>query len=196
MAPNVPRPWKRLSSRLLYDFKILRVREERVADPRDGSEHPRAIIDSPDWVNVIPLTPDGKVILIRQFRFGIWSTTLEIPGGIVEAGEQPSHAAARELEEETGYRARQVIPLGSVHPNPAIQTNRCFSYLALDCEKVPAGPGATLDPRNLDSGEDIAVELFDRSAIDPMITSGEITHALVIVAFFLDHLREERARSR
>jgi len=183
MASFIPREWKRLSSRLLYDFKILRVLEDVVADPRDGSEHPRVVIESPDWVNVIPLTPEGKVALIRQFRFGIWSTTLEIPGGIVERGENPERAAARELEEETGYRPHEVILLGSVHPNPAIQTNRAYSYLALDCEKVHAG--------KQDVGEDIAVELFDRSAIPKLITSGQITHALVVVAFFLERLRAD-----
>lgn len=183
MGSNIPHEWKRLSSRLVYDFKILTVREDRVSDPRNGREYSRVVIDSPDWVNVIPVTPEGKVVLIRQFRFGIWSTTLEIPGGIVERGEDPQHAASRELEEETGYRPREVALLGSVHPNPAIQTNRAYSYLALDCEKVHAG--------KQDVGEDIAVELFDRSAVPNLITSGQITHALVVVAFFLERLRAD-----
>ncbi|HXN40209.1 MAG TPA: NUDIX hydrolase, partial [Myxococcaceae bacterium] len=98
-----PPPWKRLRSGPALDFKVLKIREDLVADPRDGSEHARVVIESPEWVNIIPITPEGKVVLIRQFRSGIWSDTLEIPGGMVESGEEPIDAAKRELEEETGY---------------------------------------------------------------------------------------------
>jgi 8-oxo-dGTP pyrophosphatase MutT (NUDIX family) len=163
------------------DFHVLKVREDLVADPRDGSEHARVVIESPDWVNIIPVTPQGKVVLIRQFRSGIWSDTLEIPGGMVESGEKPIDAAKRELEEETGYRPGQVDLLGFVHPNPAIQPNRCYSYLAVGCEKVHQG--------RQDAGEDILIELFERAEVPRLILTGEITHALVVCAFHLEALR-------
>lgn len=171
-----PRPWRRLTSSPPLDFGIFKLREETVADPRNDSEHRRVLIDAPDWVNVIPLTRQGKVVLIRQFRFGIWSNTLEIPGGTVEPNEEPLRTAARELEEETGYRAGRIELLGSVHPNPAFQNNRCYSYRALDCEHVHEG--------HPEAGEDIAVELRDLAEIPGLIAAGEITHSLVIGAFY------------
>jgi len=176
-----PPPWKLLRSGPALDFHVLKIREDLVADPRDGSEHARVVIDSPDWVNIIPVTAEGKVVLIRQFRSGIWSDTLEIPGGMVESGEEPIDAAKRELEEETGYRPGQVELLGFVHPNPAIQPNRCYSYLAVGCEKVHQG--------KQDAGEDILIELFERAEIPHLILTGEITHALVVCAFHLEALR-------
>jgi ADP-ribose pyrophosphatase len=181
-----PRPWTRLRSNAPADYRVIKVREEWVADPRNGSEHHRVVIDAPDWVNVIPITAEGRVVLIRQFRIGIWSNTLEIPGGIVEPGEDPVDAAKRELEEETGYRPGQIELLGFVHPNPAIQSNRCFSYLATGCAKAHGG--------KQDSGEDIIAELVTPADIPQLIRSAQITHALVVSAFQLHALRSQTGR--
>ena len=177
-----PPPWKKVREGQPRDYRIFRVREDEVEDPRNGSLHQRVLIDSPDWVNIIPVTATGQVVLIRQFRFGTWSSTLEIPGGMVESGEDPLSAATRELEEETGYRPAEVRALGWVHPNPALQGNRCHCYLALGCERVHAG--------RPDSGEDIQVELRDRAGIPALIRSGEITHSLVVAAFHLESLTQ------
>lgn len=176
--------WKRLRRGPETDLKILKIREDRFEHPRDRSEHPRIIVDCVDWVNIIPVTRDDRVVLVRQYRAGIDDVTLELPGGMVDRGEDPQLAATRELEEETGYRPAKVVPLGWCHPNPAIQTNKCFSYLALDCEPV----GAT----HMDSGEDIAVELVGRLEIPRLILENRITHALVLNAFLLERLREPR----
>ena len=142
------------------------------------------IIDCPDWVNVIALTGEGQVVVIRQFRPGIWRPTLEIPGGMVDPGEDPQAAALRELEEETGYRPARVRALGWVHPNPALQGNRCHSFLAEGCVKVHAGA--------LDDGEQIEVDHLARHEVAARILSGEISHALVIAAFHLATLSGER----
>lgn len=180
MDASAPRPWRRVRRGEERDLTILRIREDAFADPRDGSEHPRVVITAPDWVTVVALTPEGQAVLIRQFRIGIEGNTLEVPGGMVEPGEDPAAAAARELEEETGYRPAQLVKLGAVHPNPALQTNLCHSYLALGCEQVLAGAQ--------DASEDIEVVLVPASALQRMVREGEITHALVVNAVYFAEL--------
>lgn len=177
-----PRTWKRLGSGREHDYRILKIREDRVVNPRNGTEHPVALVECPDWVNVIPVTRDGRLVFVRQFRFGTWADSLEIPGGMLEAGESPEEAAARELEEETGYRAGRLERLGFVHPNPAVQTNRCHLFRALDCEEVHAG--------RQDDGEDVSVELHEREDL-PRLLGTQVTHALVLAAFLFERLLED-----
>ena len=125
-----PKPWKLISSKERESYKIFSLRIDRAQSPRTHKEHDFYVLESADWVNVIPLTPQNEVVLISQYRHGIKEVTLEIPGGIVEVGDTPEEAALRELREETGYEGSQMILLGSVHPNPAFLDNRCYSYLA------------------------------------------------------------------
>jgi ADP-ribose pyrophosphatase len=170
-----PSVWPLISSRTLGDFRVFSVRADRTRSPRTGKPHDFYVIECSDWANVIALTPDDDVILVRQFRAGTRSITLEIPGGSVEKGESAAAAVRRELREETGYAARSWSRLGVVHPNPAIQGNRCSTYLAKGCRVV-----GDLIP---DEGEDIAVELVPLRRIPDLIRKGRITHSLVIAAF-------------
>src|SRR6476469_5123856 len=121
--------WKILRQHKEQDYTIAKSRELIVERLRDHSQHPRVVLDVPDWCNIIPVRKDGRIVMVRQFRFGAWQPSLEIPGGIVDPGEDPQTAAVRELAEETGYRPARVIALGHVHPNPALQPNRCHSFL-------------------------------------------------------------------
>ena len=172
----MPKPWKILSSRYDTSYRVFHLRTDRAVSPRTGEAHDFFVLESADWVNVIPVTPADEVVMIRQYRHGLREVTLEIPGGLVEAGDRPGDAACRELLEETGYAAQSWVSLGYVHPNPAIQSNRCFTYLA---ESVyPAGE------QKLDDKEDISVTLVPLAAIPHLIREGRITHSLIIAAFY------------
>ena len=170
------KPWKRLSSRTEHSFKIFNLRTDRALSPRTNMEHNFYILESRDWVNVIPLTGQNEVILIRQYRHGIGSITLEIPGGIVEDGDSPEDSARRELLEETGYRDSSMLLLGSVHANPAFLTNRCYTYLARDV--------FPLSGQDQDEKEDIEIIMRPLEEIPRLIKGGEITHSLVLAAFY------------
>jgi 8-oxo-dGTP pyrophosphatase MutT (NUDIX family) len=145
--------------------------------PEEGGE-PRDffVVEAPDWINVVPLTDDGRVVMVRQFRFGIDAPTLEIPGGMCDGSEPPVEAARREMVEETGHDAREMVDLGWVHPNPAVQTNRCHSFLA-------RGVHRTGDPRP-DPDESFEVVTVPLGEIPRLVRDGEITHALVVAAFY------------
>lgn len=172
----MPKSWPVISSRLEHAFRIFSLRTDRSRSPLTGTEHDFVVLKSPAWVNVIPLSPAEEVILIRQYRHGIREVTLEIPGGLVEAKDTPLGAAKRELLEETGFRAESWVDLGFVHPNPAIHDNRCYTFLALGV--TPAGP------QSLDEKEDIEVLSRPLAEIPRLIREGEISHALVIAAFW------------
>ncbi len=171
------KPWRRRGAERLQRCGIFDLDRVRF-DPPDGRPTQSFyIIEAPDWINIIPLTRERKVRLIKQYRYGIEDFTYEIPGGMCDPGELPLVTATRELREETGCIARQVVELGCVHPNPAIQGNRCHSFLALDTEQV-----GEPDPDPNESFEQLEVPLDE---IPEWISTGKITHSLVVAAFQL-----------
>ncbi|MGD0236053.1 MAG: NUDIX hydrolase [Syntrophorhabdales bacterium] len=168
------KPWQILSSKLDADYKVFKIRADKAVSPRTNRTGEFYTIQSNDWVNVVPLTGDREVVMIRQYRHGSRKVTLEIPGGLVDEAD-PGEAAARELLEETGYAGRSVSLLGSTNPNPAIFDNTCYTYLVEHAEKVKE--------MSLDVYEDIEVELVPITSIPQLLRDGTINHALVIVAF-------------
>jgi len=167
--------WEIVEEETLAAFRIGAIRRVRARSPRTGVPHDFYELRFPEWVNVVALDAERRVLLIRQWRLGTRSVTLEIPGGLVEPGEEPAEAARRELREETGYESPRWSRIGVVHPNPAIQGNRCWIFLAE--EAVRAGP-----PR-FDAAEDIETIPTPLREIPGLMRRGEITHTLVLSAF-------------
>lgn len=173
-----PERWEKLTSEEIANCKVFSVRRDvsiRENDPEDREGHSFYCIESPDWVNVIALTPENKVVLIEQYRHGIEEVILEIPGGMIDEDELPEDAVRRELLEETGYTANEIISLGKSHPNPAIQNNQMHHFLALDCEKT--------EEVSFDSHESIGTRLAPLADIHGLISNEQISHSLVLACF-------------
>ncbi len=168
--------WSETSRRLIYAGRIFSVLQVRRRSPTSGGEFAFDIVEGPDWVNVVALTEARRVVLIRQYRAGSQTITLEIPGGTVDEKETPLDAARRELAEETGYAADTWELIGRVEPNPAFQTNRTYTYLA--------GNARPTQPQRLDDTELIEVDERELGEVPSLIGEGTITHALVVCAFF------------
>lgn len=180
-----PETWKRMRSETVADARVFTVRRDYCQRDSDGAEHSFFVMENPDWVNVIALTETGDVILIEQFRHGTEEIILEIPGGMVDEGESHTVTAARELLEETGFAPREMVPLGRSRPNPAIQNNWIYHYLALDCE--------IQSETKFDEHESITVKLVPLAEIPRLIADGMINHSLVIAAFSMFNLRAHKS---
>lgn len=180
-----PETWKRVGSQIIADARVFKVRKDSCERDSDGKEATFFVSENPDWVNVVALTESGNVILIEQFRHGTEEIVLEIPGGMVDEGESHSITAARELLEETGFAPLKLIPLGRSRPNPAIQNNWIYHYLALDCE--------IKNETKFDEHESIVVKLKPINEIPELVANGAITHSLVIAAFALFNLNRHKS---
>ena len=177
------KPWQLIRSQQRESYRVFSVRTDTAISPRTNKSHEFHIIESRDWINIIPITSDERVVMIRQYRHGSREITLEIPGGIVDPGDTSQGAAARELLEETGYQSEDWGQIGEVNPNPAIFGNRCFTFLARKVKKVA-------DPKP-DQAEDIEVILVPLSEIPALIRQGKIDHAIVVAAFHFYFLRTQ-----
>ena len=165
------KPWKVLeSSYIRPKFRIDR------CELANGGHLNALTMEFQSWANVLALTGDGNAVLVRQYRHGAKEVLLELPGGVVEEDESPLEGVKRELLEETGYAASRILEAGWIYPNPAIQTNKLYCFLALDVEKVSV--------QHLDDGEDIEVQLLPLDKLVSMARGGEFLHALNVAVLF------------
>jgi ADP-ribose pyrophosphatase len=171
VAPPQLRPWRRVRSELAGSFRVFEVHRVELEDGHGRDRGHAYTIRGNDWCNVIAITPGDEIVLVWQYRFGTDALSLEIPGGVIDEGEAPEHAALRELREETGYEAERVEPLLVIEPNPAIQNNRCYTFVALNARPTAA---TRFDPM-----EEIETALLPASRIAELLDSGQVTHSLV-----------------
>jgi ADP-ribose pyrophosphatase len=171
------KPWQKIGTKLLGDFRIFSLRSDRVVSPRTSAEHDFLVIDCGNWVNVIALTTDSQLVMIEQYRHGSNTIELEIPGGMMDPGDvSPVAAGVRELREETGYAGAHARLIGETFPNPAIMNNTCYTVLVENCR--------CLHPVEFDHGEDLITRLMPLPEIPKLVAAGKIRHALVTVALY------------
>jgi ADP-ribose diphosphatase len=166
--------WEIFPERVIVKTPIVTITAGPVLCKRSGGKKDFYLFDFPDWVNVVAVTPELDILLIRQFRYGSGRREIEIPGGMVDHGESPVEAGCRELLEETGYTGINARVIGGVNPNPAIQRNICHTILVEEAVK-------TAEPR-LDDMEDIACFLRPEKEVLKYIATGDINHGLVLNA--------------
>lgn len=179
-------PWVTTNEELKYTTKIFKLLSRGMKLKSEDHSAAFSIIDAPDWMNVIPLTPNNEIVLVEQYRYGIEQPTLELPGGMVDPGEMPDETAKRELLEETGYEGSDWEYLGKVSSNPAFLTNYTHLYIVKNCQKV--------QEQNLDGNERINVHVMPLDDFLEMVKEGTVHHSLVVaaVAKFLLHTKPQR----
>lgn len=171
------KPWQHISSRYLHEEKWFKFRADTVQKGNGDTMEPYYVLEYSNWVNVLPVTTDGKVILVKQYRYALGTFSIELPGGIMDAHEtNPLEAARRELLEETGYSCNEIIQTGIVATNPATQNNRLFCYLATGC---------TLTHNiSLDDNEELEVLLVTTDELIHMLRNNEIIQSLHVSSIF------------
>lgn len=171
------KPWKKISSKPVGNFRIFNIRSDLRVNPRTGKEHDFYVLDSVDWVNVLAVTPDQKLVMVEQYRAGSDTVELEIPGGMMDQDEtDPVATAIRELREETGYAGENARLLGRIHSNPAILSNTTYTVLVENC-RLNHGV-------EFDHGEDLETRLVPVTEIPKLVADGKIGHSLVVVALY------------
>lgn len=167
-----PSRWKRVGERSLLTTRIFDVQSVHFHHPVRAVDRDFVVVAAPDWCNVVALTPDGQLVLVRQFRYGTDEFSLEIPGGVIDAGEDPVVAGVRELREETGFVGTSASLLASVHPNPAFLNNRAHFVLVENATRSAA--------QEWDHDEEIEVSTAPVDDVLAWARAGKITHSLVV----------------
>ncbi len=170
MSPT--RAWKDLEEETVFSVPFVSISRTRSVRDGDGKTARFYRLHFPDWANIFAITPEQEVVFVHQFRQGVMAHTLELPGGVMEPGEDPLEGARRELVEETGYTAGEWIDLGPVFPNPAIQDNRCRTFIAKDARRTHATA--------FDADEELELELIPLDRLVERTLRGQVTNAVIV----------------
>ena len=176
MADKI-RKWEKRGSRPLSDHRIFQLREDTVVNPRTGNEHTMVVLECPDWVNIIALTPERKVVMVEQYRQGSETVELEIPGGMMDPHEtDPVVTALRELREETGYTGDNASArkIGECLANPAIMNNHVHTILVGNCHHT--------HELQMDAGEDLLTRLVPIEDLPRLVKENKIRHSVILAA--------------
>ncbi|HBC86226.1 MAG TPA: NUDIX hydrolase [Lentisphaeria bacterium] len=177
-------PWKIHSSREILETPVFKVWVDNSECPRNGKRGDFYRFKCGGWVNIIAVTPDDKLVMIRQFRHGTKKWELEIPGGLIDRTDSdPLSAGQRELLEETGYKGKNARMIGKVCPNPALQDNVCYTVFVDNAKKTSG--------TSMEDGEDIETLLLPHEKVLKLIKGGKITHGLVLNALMFYFLEKE-----
>jgi 8-oxo-dGTP pyrophosphatase MutT (NUDIX family) len=169
--------WETIKKTEIIDLHIFKAERVIRRHPKWERLAEFTVLNSKNWVNVVPITANNEILLIEQYRQGIDQITIEIPGGLIEDDELPINAARRECVEETGYSSNlELIPIGSNYPNPAFLNNQCFSFAWFNVEKKYE--------QNFDLNEEVRVIPTPIDEVKEMIKDGRINHSIILTAFF------------
>lgn len=169
------RRWPLIRSEVRGNYHVFNLRRDFKTSPRTGREMEFHVLECPDWVNVIALTPDRQIVLVEQYRHGTDSVDIEIPGGVMDATDtSPRETGVRELREETGFEGENARLIARVAPNPAILNNTCHTILVENCVRRHA--------LELDSGEDLATHVVPLDELPRLMAEGRFHHSLMIAA--------------
>lgn len=170
MSPT--RSWSDLDVETVFSVPFVSI--SRTHSVREGDQKNARFyrLHFPDWANIFAITPENEVVFVHQFRQGVMEYTLELPGGVLEAGEDPVEGAKRELVEETGFTAEEWIQLGPVYPNPAIQDNRCFTFIAKNARRT--------HPTAFDADEELELEMIPLAQVAGSTLHGQVTNAVIV----------------
>lgn len=170
--------WHTVSKELVGDLKIFKHFDVIRKNPDGDKEGTFTVLESNNWVNVIPITPEGKIVCVKQYRHGTDSIVLELPGGMIEENEYPGSAAERECKEETGYISSKPLEfLGETYPNPAFMTNRCYTFIWEGCE--------LRYQQFLDTFEEIEIVEVSINEMKIMLDRGQIRHGVILNALLM-----------
>lgn len=188
-VPTAPRilPWQRLERVEAQQFSVFSVERVRLVPPGKPDGRDFYTVQCPNWCNVVALTDNDELVFVWQFRFGTEAFSLETAGGVIDPGEAPVDAARRELLEETGYDAASIEPLAILEANPALQPNRCFSFVARGCRLVK--------PPAFDEHEECEVALVPFENLEELLDGGHITHGLIAASLETFLRRETKRRA-
>lgn len=168
--------WQKLASKYLVTEKWATLRVDTCELPNGTVKDDYYVLEYPNWVNAIALTRENKIIMVRQYRFAAEIVSLEVPGGVIDEGEDPETAIKRELLEETGYSFETCELIATLYPNPATSTNKTFTYLLKG--------GVKTHDQHLDEHEILNVEEYTIEEVKQLLADNQIDQALHAAALF------------